>query len=406
MSRLGTRVTATFPALHYRDLRVLALGSALGSFGQFGEVIALGWLVLDRTDSPFMVGLAFSLQALPSLFGIPAGALADSVDRRRLLPLSAAAVAIPLGALGLLIAFDLAEIWAILTLAFLAGNARASYNTARMSYAYDIVGAAAANQGLALISLAARVGALASPIVGIVAARSGIDTAYFVISGTYLLTAAVMSLARSRGRGAPPSRGSAGRGVRELFTEAQRNRVLLTLIVSTALLEVLGISHKVLLPIIAKDVLGVGVDGLGVMTGVGAAGGILGIAALFVGDNTVRNGSLYVAVILALGVSLALLGGALGSLLVVLAVLAVVNAMIALADILSQSLIQLSVPNALRGRAMGSWTFAIGAGPIGSLEVGALASFAGVTSALAFNGLGLVALSAAIVVLVPQLRRM
>ena len=353
-----------------------------------------------------MVGLAFSLQALPSLFGIPAGALADSVDRRRLLPLSAAAVAIPLGALGLLIAFDLAEIWAILTLAFLAGNARASYNTARMSYAYDIVGAAAANQGLALISLAARVGALASPIVGIVAARSGIDTAYFVISGTYLLTAAVMSLARSRGRGAPPSRGSAGRGVRELFTEAQRNRVLLTLIVSTALLEVLGISHKVLLPIIAKDVLGVGVDGLGVMTGVGAAGGILGIAALFVGDNTVRNGSLYVAVILALGVSLALLGGALGSLLVVLAVLAVVNAMIALADILSQSLIQLSVPNALRGRAMGSWTFAIGAGPIGSLEVGALASFAGVTSALAFNGLGLVALSAAIVVLVPQLRRM
>ena len=88
MSRLGTRATAGFPAFHYRDLRVLGLGSALGSLGQFGEVIALGWLVLDRTDSPFMVGLAFSLQALPSLFGIPAGALADSVDRRRLLPLS------------------------------------------------------------------------------------------------------------------------------------------------------------------------------------------------------------------------------------------------------------------------------------------------------------------------------
>ena len=67
---------------------------------------------------------------------------------------------------------------------------------------------------------------------------------------------------------------------------------------------------------------------------------------------------------------------------------------------------QLSVPNALRGRAMGSWTFAIGAGPIGSLEVGALVSFAGVTSALAFNGLGLVALSVVIFVLVPQLRRM
>ena len=46
MSRLGTRATAGFPAFHYRDLRVLGLGSALGSFGQFGEVIALGWLVL------------------------------------------------------------------------------------------------------------------------------------------------------------------------------------------------------------------------------------------------------------------------------------------------------------------------------------------------------------------------
>ena len=405
MSQHTHRSTGTFPALQYRDLRVLGVGSVLGSFAHVGEGIVLGWLVLDRTDSPFMVGLAFGVQALPlGLFGIPAGALADSVDRRRLIPLSAAATAIPLGVLGLLIAFDLAEIWAIITLSFLSGIARTFYHTARMSYAYDIVGAVAAVQGVALIQLAIRVGAVASPIVGIVAARSGIDMAYFVVSGAYLLTAAVVLLARSKGRAAPTSRSSARRGVRELLGEARSNRVLLTLIASTALVEVLGFSHKALLPSIAKDVLGVGVEGLGIMTGVGAVGAVLGIVALSVQRTSVRNGSLYIAVVLVFGISLAALGGAPGFVLVLL-VLAVVNAMMGLVDVLSQSLMQLSVPNALRGRAMGSWAFAIGAGPLGSLEVGALASFAGVTSALAFNGLGLVVLSAAIVVLVPQMRR-
>ena len=405
MSQITPRGTGAFPALQYRDLRVLGLGSVLGSFAHAGENIILGWLVLDRTDSLFMVGLAFSLQQLPhGLFGIPAGALADSVDRRRLVPLSAAAIAIPLGVLGLLIAFDLAEIWAILTLVFLAGIARTFYHTARMSYAYDIVGAVAAVQGVSLIQLAIRVGAMASLIVGIVAERSGIDTAYFLISGTYLLAAGVMLLVRSQGRAAPASRASARRGVGELFAEAKTNRVLLTLITSTALVEVLGFSYKVLLPGIARDVLGIGVDGLGVMAGVGAAGAVLSIVALSVQRTTVRTGSLYIAVVLVFGVSLVALGGAPGF-VIMLVVLAVVNAMMGLVDVLSQSLMQLSVPNALRGRAMGSWAFAIGAGPLGSLEVGALASFAGVTSALAVNGLGLVALSAMIVVLVPQMRR-
>jgi len=78
----------------------------------------------------------------------------------------------------------------------------------------------------------------------------------------------------------------------------------------------------------------------------------------------------------------------------------------ALSDLFSQSLMQTIVPNALRGRAMGAWVVAIGTGPLGSLQVGALASALGVTFALMTNGVALVAIAASVTLLYPRLRRM
>ena len=93
------------------------------------------------------------------------------------------------------------------------------------------------------------------------------------------------------------------------------------------------------------------------------------------------------------------------SFLLVLLVLAMLNAMMALSDTLSQGLMQLAVPNEFRGRAMGSWMLALGAGPLGTLQIGALASLGSVTMALSVNGLGLVVLAAAMTALVPLLRK-
>jgi hypothetical protein len=86
-------------------------------------------------------------------------------------------------------------------------------------------------------------------------------------------------------------------------------------------------------------------------------------------------------------------------------VVTLVNACGALADLLAQSLLQLSVPHELRGRAGGAWVVAIGLAPLGQLQIGALASLFGVSVALGASGLALVVLAGATGVWFPRLKR-
>jgi len=87
-------------------------------------------------------------------------------------------------------------------------------------------------------------------------------------------------------------------------------------------------------------------------------------------------------------------------------VLVAVNAAGALADLLAQSLLQLSMPDHLRGRAGGAWVVAIGLAPLGQLQIGALASLVGVSIAFGASGLALVLLAGSTALLVPRVRRL
>jgi len=73
---------------------------------------------------------------------------------------------------------------------------------------------------------------------------------------------------------------------------------------------------------------------------------------------------------------------------------------------LTQSMVQLSVPNHLRGRAMGAWVLAIGTAPLGHLEMGALAASLGVGTALFANGAALIAIGVVTAITVPRLRKL
>jgi len=87
-------------------------------------------------------------------------------------------------------------------------------------------------------------------------------------------------------------------------------------------------------------------------------------------------------------------------------VLILVNSSGALVDLLAQSLMQLSVPAHLRGRAGGAWVLAIGLAPLGQLQIGALASLFGVSIALGSSGLALLALASSVALLAPRIRRL
>jgi MFS transporter, DHA1 family, staphyloferrin A biosynthesis exporter len=390
----------------HHGVRCLGFCVFFHSIGMVGEQVVLGWYILEITDSAFMVGLALGVRNLPLLFaGIPAGVVADRGDRVKLLQISGVTMAVGSGLMGALVAAKLGGVGPALMLTFATGCARALHQTARQGYAHDTAGGGGVVHALALVALTSRLGGLlGSLMAGVLIARLGSATAFLMVAASYLVSAVVMLPARSSGRPSEAAESSVRDDVFGFLRTIRHDRVLLHLMSLTAIAEVLGFSHQALLPSLARDVLQVGPEGLGVMTAARQVGGLAGIAFTS-GLGGARYGPLFLSVIIGFGASLVALGFA-PSFTVVLLILVCANALGAVTDVLAQTLIQLAVPSGLRGRAGGAWVVSIGMAPLGQFQVGALASLFGVGAALGVNGVALMAVGAAAALLVPRLRRL
>ena len=329
-----------------------------------GETVVLGWLTLELTNSPLAVGVAMSMRMLPLFFvGVPAGAVADRFARHRLLMLTGTGQALTSATLGVLAWFGHVAFGHVLVLTLAAGVLRGLEHAARQSYTHDVVGAGGLVSGLAVLGVAMRAGWLVGSLgAGVAIAHAGPGAAYLVVSGGFLAGAAALVGASSATPATPRHAETLWRGILGFATAMRKDRVLLVLMLLTASAEILGFSHQALLPSLARDVLGTGPEGLGSLNAARAVGGVVGLVVFGLRRPDIAGGVLFVAVLVSFGVSL--LGLAVAPFVVgfggVVAVLIAVNALGALADLLAQSLLQLSVPAHLRGRAGGAWVVAIG----------------------------------------------
>ena len=373
-----------------------------------GEVVVLGWLTLELTDSPFLVGVAMGMRMLPLFFvGVPAGALADRVPRHRLLMLTGAGQALTAATLGAFTLLGTVGLGHLLVLTLAAGVLRGIEHAARQSYTHDVVGAGALMNGLAVLGVGMRAGWLVGSLgVGAVIAHFGSGVAYLAVALGFLGGALALLPAAAPPRAGAAAAGSLWRSALDFLVAVGRDRTLLVLMMLTAGAEILGFAHQALLPSLARDVLHTGPEGLGALNAARAVGGILGLVAAFA-RGSAGGGAFFLAVLVTFGASLIVLGAAphLVGFVGVLVVLTVVNAAGALADLLAQSLLQLSVPAHLRGRAGGAWVVAIGLAPLGQLQIGALASLFGVSIALGTSGLALAMLAGTTALLFPRVRR-
>ena len=278
--------------------------------------------------------------------------------------------------------------------------------TARQMYVYDIVGGHRAINGIALVSLAQWVGGIIGSLAtGALIAWEGPAAAFLVMGLTYSVGILIMYWLRHAGAAAPPVREPILENLLNYFGALRRNRAMLSLIISTAGAEMLGFSHQVMLPILAKEVLGVGAFGLGLLTAFRFLGSALGVFTVAGMERIRRKGVLLLCVIGMFGVGEILLGQSPFFWVAVICVM-FINSLASATDILHHTLLQLSVSNEQRGRAMGSWIFGVGMAPVGQLEVGFLAGETGSRTALLLNGAALIALAVAMGVLMPRLRRL
>jgi predicted MFS family arabinose efflux permease len=358
-----------------------------------------------RTDSPLWVGSALALTELPNLvFGVPAGIVADRFDRRKILRIVEGAHAATYLLTGLLLATDSLALWHLLALAFWGGSMATLHETTRLSMAYDVAGPGSYVRGLSLMHGSDRLGGLVGfAITGSVMERIGFDVAYFIMAGISLTALALVLGVRQAQQQQVRHESPAG-SLRTLLREIRRNRPLLTLLVITAVVEVVGFSFITALPFVARDVLGFGPEGLGIMAAVGSAGGAGAVLVHAVRGERARKKVIYVAGLVLMSLGLIVLGLS-GALFAVLAAVLVIEATAVTSDIMSQALIQQTVANELRGRAMGSWVFAIGVAPLGQLEMGALVLGIGVGAALVVNGGAMLLVASVSGVLVHRLWR-
>ena len=394
-------------ALALPDFRTLTGSGIIAGATYAGENVALGWVVLEATDSPFMVGLAIGLRHTPRLvLGIPIGAVADRFPRRPLLAISGIGLTIVALALAALFRLDAAGMVALLALNVALGTGWTAVQALRQSMTYDIVGARDMVSGLAITNLAQRLGAVLGGIgVGAVLAATDPAATYGVIAAAHVVTVVSALFIAHEGRSARIAQESVVRNLLDFLPELARNGSLALLVLLTAAAEILGFSVLSLLPTIARDVLGLGADGLGLLQSVGAMGGSVTVVVLALIGGIRLRGVLYLSFLLVFGAGLMVLSQS-DTLAMVLAVMLVINAAMAVVDVLSQGLMQAVVPNEARGRAAGAWQMAIGFGPVGNVHAGAVAALAGVSVALTANGGALFALALVAFLAAPRLRRL
>jgi MFS family permease len=405
--------------------------SFFDAIGFMGEQVVLSWLILDLTDNPFMVGVALALRMAPLFFlGIPAGTVADMVDRRLLIRLLNMAMAFLMVGIGALIYMDMLQVWHLLAFAVAGGCLSAMHQAARQSFAFDVAGRDNLVTGLAYVGLGMRLGGLAGSIAaGYLIDGSGAYMAYWMLASGYFASTLLLSFIRSPGQAAARSRQPMTQNLREFAGELRRNNPLLTLVVIVAATETLGFSSGAALPSLARDVLNVGAEGLGWLNGFRSGGAVVAILLLSLFGEVGRRGLLLLLNLVVFGAALLLLGqssvvasflpnggvtGEYAGLILgqspafVIALLAtgVIGGAMALSDIFSQSMMQNIVPNEQRGRAMGAWIVGIGTAPVGNLQVGAVIRAAGVGIALSANGIALVFVGVAIFALYGRMRRM
>ena len=394
-------------ALRYPDFRVLWLSTVANQLGWGMQQVLLGWLVFDMTGNAGMVGAVFAARSAPNLVvGLIAGSVTDRFDRRAIMRLACLTM-LALSSLSSWLLFsNLMSVWVLLGAAFLLGAAQAFYMTSRQVYVYDIVGGRRAINGIALVSLAQWVGGIIGSLAtGALIAWQGPAAAFLLMGITYGVGIAIMWWLKHAGSAAPPVREPIMENLLNYFRALKNNRTMLSLIISTAGAEVLGFSHQVMLPILAKEVLGVGAVGLGILTAfrfLGSAIGVFTVAGL---ERLRRKGLLLLCIIGMFGIGEILLGQSPYFWVAVVCVM-FINLLASATDILHHTLLQLSVTNEQRGRAMGSWIFGIGMAPVGQLEVGYLAGETSSKTALLVNGAALIVLAAVMAISLPRLRRL
>ena len=374
--------------LRHRDFALYWVGQCVSQTGTFIEMTATTYLLYAITGSPLLLGLGGLTRAVPilalALFG---GALADRVDRKRLLMFTQASQIVTSLLLGTLVVTDTIQFWHIYVIGFVNSTLSAFDAPARNSFYPSLIPRADFQNAVTLNSVILRLATLLGPaIAGVLIATVGPASPFFVNAASYFALIGALLLIRTRVPAAAGPRTSMRSAIGGGLRFAMRTAVLPLIFATEAVLSLFG-HNSALVTIFARDVLHVGPEGLGLLLSSIGAGAIVGTFVL-IGTGELRRkgaimigaGTAYAAALLAFSVST--------SYALSIGVLFVLGFADAIWGAMRNTIIQLAATDAFRGRVTSLVTFTNrGLTNAGQIETGAIVAAAGPAMGAAINAL-------------------
>jgi MFS family permease len=366
-------------ALFWASLLVSSIGSQL-------TTVAVAWQVYEMTDSAAQLGLTGLFRAVPLIaFAFTGGWLADRVERRRLL-IAAQALGLVLSlALGFLTDAGRVQVWHIYAILFAESALMSFDNPTRYALIPSLVKPAHLTTGFALSVTLRQTAFLAGPfIAGAIIAFGGVVWCYYLDAASFL--AAIICLRLLKIRVAPaPSRERGLKSMMQGLAFILKNPIVLALLVMDASVNFFG-AYRGLMPIFARDILGVGPTGLGALLGAPAFGALAGSGVAMMMGDPKRKTRLIVAVTLLYAAALVAFALS-GSFMLSLAICFALGVLDAVGETLRMTVIQLATPDELRGRVQAvAFVFLIGGPFLGQAEVGLVAALLGAPGAVVLGG--------------------
>jgi MFS family permease len=368
------------------------------------QTVAIGWQLYDLTGSAFDLGLVGLVQFVPVVvLTLVVGQVADRYNRRAVVVVcevaqAGATAVLALGSLG-----GWLDRRGILTTVAVLGAARAFENPARAALVPRLVPLARLPRAIASVTSAGQSARIVGPALGGALYALGPTTVYVAVGALYLVGATLMALVHD----AQPARAREELTPASLFSGIAfilRRRLLLGLM-SLDLFAVLLGGATALLPIYARDILGTGPWGLGLLRAAPACGALAMSVALTRRPVERGAGPAFFVSVFVYGAATIVFGVSTG-LLLSLAALGVLGASDLLSVVIRQSLVQIRTPDDMRGRVSAVHSLFTGtSNQLGEFESGLLAALFGAVPAVLIGGIGTIVVAALWMYRFPELRR-
>ena len=392
-------------AFRIRRYRIFWVGALVSNIGAWMQNVAQGWLVLELTDSAFMLGLVGFAGTLPWLILLLVGGVyADRLDRRRVLIRANVAMMVFATVLTALTWTGVVRIWHVLAISLASGSAIALAAPAFQAFLHDLVDRRDLQNAIALNSAQFNLSRIVGPsLAGLTLGAIGLAGCFAVNTLSYVAAIVALVLIRAGSRPGPapaPVWQSIVEGV-GYVRERPRIRAILAI---AALISALAMPYATLLPIVARDALGLDASGLGWLFAIGGVGAVAGALSIAFRHALPRRGPWLLGCAIATGLATMALGlsrapVAAGASLVGIGFFATSGVA------LSNTLLQELVDDAMRGRVLSMFGLAfMGTFPIANLLTGTMAGLTSASTTLAVTGALLAVIVGGIAVTRPRLR--